>query len=474
MLFAYGAIALGSWLVFSLTTALTKSDLAGFILTLSCVLSEPRPYAYPKILIYPLAVALLWRYIRRPSSGNVALLGFFSAVALMVRIDHGATLMITGAVVVFTRQVFESKALAVRSVAILGAWTLVGMSPFLVYLAVSGGIVHHFLTILEFGGYALTQSAPLQLQVTGLASNASRPNVAIALVHDSYVVLTGIAVATVGVRATREWRSAGCFAESTHRLLAVVAMWLVAAPMLVRDGFPVRFPDVAPILALLAAGIVAGIRDPLRQADGAPTPSNTGARWWSLSGVVRTTAAVGVVAALFIPVAMTHDGLPGIESAAQQAVRDAGGLFDEFAASPPRSAIRSYPQVVRYASECTEPLDRLLVTWYAPEIFFGAKRRFAGNQWLYIDYQNSLEQQREVLGQMQEQRIPLVFARPGEPLFAGLWPLLAEHVESAYVQVGSLDGATVYVDRSREPVRASSFEGLPCFTAPEMANLTTP
>ncbi len=107
--------------------------------------------------------------------------------------------------------------------------------------------------------------------------------------------------------------------------------------------------------------------------------------------------------------------------------------------------------------------DHLLVTWFAPEIYFGANRRFAGNQWVYVNYQNSTEEQRRIVRVIQGQSIPLVFARPGDSMFAGFWPLLADYIESEFVEVGVFDGAVVYANRRKRPVRTSTYGNLPCF-----------
>jgi len=462
MLFTYGALTLGYSLVFHLTRTLTRSDLAGFLLTLSCVLSVPRPYSYTKILIYPLALTLLWRYIRKPSAKHVAILGLLSAVALMVRFDHGATLMVVAVVVVFMRQVFESRTETLRALVRLCAWFAVGALPFLVYVAIVGGIVDHVVTILEFGGRALTQSVPLRLELPRLTSGVSRTGVAVALLHDAYIVLTGMAVALLGVRAIREWRSSGCLGEPTHRLLAIVVLWLTATPMLLRDGFSVRFPDVAPVLAVLAAGIVAGLQEPLGHTPRPPEPVDTG--WTSRRAKVGLVAATVVISLLLIPTSMMHGGLGGIASASRQAFEHGGTVLEGFAVSPPRSVLGVHRDLVQYADDCTEQSDRLLVTWYAPEIYFGSNRRFAGNQWLYVDYQNSRAQQLQVVRQIQNQSVPLVFARPDDSLFDGFWPVMAEYIESAYVEVGSLDGVTVLAERNRAPVGV--FGELPCFATP--------
>ncbi len=460
MLLCYGMIALGYCFTYRLTSSLARSNVVGFLLTLSCVLTAARPYSYPKIAIYPIAIYLMWRYVRHVSSRNLAVLGLASAIALMVRVDHGVVVLSAAAMIVALRHLFDSRSQALRSVGLLMRWFVAGLVPFLVYLAFSGGIVHHFVTIFEFGGRALAQSDWFGLHVLGLAPGATGAQVAAAWIHDSYVVLTVVAIGALAWRMVQEVRVSGSLGVLSLQLLATVAVWAIAAPMLVRDIFIARFPDVGPILAILAAGIVATMSGPLR--DGSVLVAMTGGHrrigFW-----LRGATSVGVVVLLLVPATLIHGGPLGVVSAYQRARRDSGAIYDNFVASPPRDVIAIHREVARYASECTKPSDHLLVTWFAPEIYFGANRRFAGNQWVYVNYQNSTEEQRRVVRQIQGQSIPLVFARPGDSMFAGFWPLLADYIESEFVEVGVFDGAIVYANRRKRPVRTSAYGNLPCF-----------
>ena len=38
---------------------------------------------------------------------------------------------------------------------------------------------------------------------------------------------------------------------------------------------------------------------------------------------------------------------------------------------------RELKELTRYVRECTKPDDRLLVTWFAPEVYFYSERKFA-------------------------------------------------------------------------------------------------
>lgn len=465
MVFCNIAIAAGYWVTLHLTSSAARNYTVGFLLTLSCILTVPRPYAYPKILIYPVAIYVLWRYVRERSNRNLALLGLLAALAFQIRIDHGvAVLAAAGALIAFV-QMFTSVRASVRHVGLLLLWFLGGLAPFLVYLTMTKGIVHHFVSVVEFGQRALAQSDSFRVHVLGLDTSATAFQRGAAMLHDGYALLTVAAVIVLAFPLVLAVRRRQVPSRATLELLCVLVVWMAAGPMLVRDIFVARFPDVAPILAILGAGLIAAGREVLIGAAPAGTLGE--------SSPTRALAARGLAAAvvvlLLVPAGMLHGGPSGVVAVYERAVQDSEAVYEDFVASPPDAVLGSHRQLVKYARDCTTPSDRLLVTWFAPEVYFGANRRFAGNQWVYVDYQNSPAQQRQVMRAIDRQSVPLVFARPGDAMFAGYWPVLADYIFGAYEYVGPFDGALVYARRGRRRFPRSAFGELPCFapTTPE-------
>ena len=69
---AYGAAAV---LVFHLARAAARNTTFGVLAAVLLVATAPRSYSYPKIVLYAAGIALLWRYIDRPSTRGAAALG---------------------------------------------------------------------------------------------------------------------------------------------------------------------------------------------------------------------------------------------------------------------------------------------------------------------------------------------------------------------------------------------------------------
>ena len=472
MVLCFGLLGLGYCVTFLLASSLARSSLTGCLLTLSSVLAAPRPYSYPKILIYPVAIWLIWNYVRRPSARNVAILGCASAIALMVRVEHGVVMLASAALIVLLRNIHESPKQPLRSLWLLLLYFGLGMSPFLVYLMLTVGIVNHFAAILEFGERALARSDLSLLVAYAFTGKETGLQMGRGLMLYAYVFITAAAMIMLLWRLWSDARLKGRLGELTCRLMTVMVVWLTATPMLLRDGFSERFPDVAPIMAILGAGVVGGAFEHMSRE------STVTSRPFSL-GRVRTVGrwmvAPVVVALLLVPSIMLHGNLSGVLAIYPRAVRNLGNTLRRYAADPPREVLTRYREIIRYANECTMANDRLLVTWYAPEIYFAANRRFAGNQWLYADFQNSAAQQYAVLRRMMEQSIPLVFYHPeNEGSLENTWPLLANHLTRQYATAGSLDGIRVYVDRQRASLRTDSQTGLPCFAPSRAGTFTGP
>ena len=142
--------------------------------------------------------------------------------------------------------------------------------------------------------------------------------------------------------------------------------------------------------------------------------------------------------------------------------------------APPGST--GLPAVTRYVLDCTTPSDRLLVTWYAPDVFYYAERGFAGGQaFLYGGWHASVADQRLTLERMQRQSVPIILVRGDRvETFRQGFPLIYDYVQTRYsLAAASTFGATpppllVFVDTRLDPVGVHPDLGLPCYR--EMAD----
>src|SRR4051812_785284 len=83
------AAGTSAWLVFRLVVQLARSTAAAAFAALLVLVAAPRGYSYPKLIIYAVAAAVWWRYVRRPTSGAALMLGAWTAIAFYWRPDHG-------------------------------------------------------------------------------------------------------------------------------------------------------------------------------------------------------------------------------------------------------------------------------------------------------------------------------------------------------------------------------------------------
>lgn len=123
----------------------------------------------------------------------------------------------------------------------------------------------------------------------------------------------------------------------------------------------------------------------------------------------------------------------------------------------------------RYVFECTEPFDRVLVAWFAPEIFFFGERGFAGGQvYLRARWHASELDQRLTIERMQQERVPIVLVREDqEPEYRTGFPLVHSYVQQRYklapASSDQIRGYQVYVDRQIAPSGTYDQLGLPCY-----------
>ena len=462
MIVCTGFIAAGYGITFVLASRLSRSTIIGFALTVCAVLTAPRPYSYPKIVIYPAAIWLIWRYVSDPSTRRMALMSLGAAVALLLRVDHGVVVLSVAAIVVLLREnVVLSRKSGIAVARFIGM-TMGWLLPFFVYLMFSGGILRHFLTVVEFGARALGESDPLQFDLRHLSAAAPPIEVAIASIHDLFLVVTMVAVIGVSASVALDLHRQRRVSERTLRALTVVLMWLVAAPMLARDNFYARLGDVAPVVLLLVAWLSRGLWPNMPRAVAGAALDTTRVRAFV---VVRQVIAATLLAGVIGSIVQAKGGPVGTYGALRQGVQDLGARARTFNVTPGFRSVRDYSAVTEYAYRCTEPSDRLLVTWYAPEIYYGANRRFAGNQWVYVEgFLDSPAEQAEVVRRLQAESVPLIFSKDDEnSSWKAAHPLLAEYFDQQFVEVGTLDGVTIFTDRGRPVARRLAVTQLPCF-----------
>jgi hypothetical protein len=143
------------------------------------------------------------------------------------------------------------------------------------------------------------------------------------------------------------------------------------------------------------------------------------------------------------------------------------------ASPPPQISNRAIVGLVRYLRECTAPTDRVLATWFAPDLYFYAQRGFAarsvalfGGHWSEPRFAN------RSVDALALQSVPVVLTRTGDKQFADDYPRLDEYLQRQYQLAGTSsfgdpdvgeDGYSVWVQRGRPFQRRYADTLLPCF-----------
>ena len=313
--------AVAMYLVWRGTGSLVAAALTGVV----AMLMFPRPYAFPKLFVYPVTVWLLWNYVDEPRRARLRGLGLWAAAALLLRFDHGVAVLLSAIGTVVLVHGTQSFGRAGRSVGELMAAFIVGLAPFLVFLSLTIGVLTHAATILAFGRYGLDQREPIRWQPF-LGGPWLAHERGTAFLYDLIAVLTVTATLWAAARLIRDFMSRRRFSAPTLRLCAVVGLWLTSAPMLVRNDFYARIPDASSLL-LIVAGLVAV---PWRTQGTVPR-----------KGLRAAYGAVGIAVAGFALLAVlrgdgsrfTVDRAAGLFS--MEGLRRARGIIVDLTVSPP-------------------------------------------------------------------------------------------------------------------------------------------
>jgi hypothetical protein len=127
--------------------------------------------------------------------------------------------------------------------------------------------------------------------------------------------------------------------------------------------------------------------------------------------------------------------------------------------------------VARYVHDCTNPDDRLLVTWSAPEMNVFSRRVFAGGEVaLFPVFRPPSEVEPAVLARLSRQSVPIVLINPdGLEEFERVYPAIVEYLEERFHKVGQFSPQEspidVYVDRTRLRTGTDAEFGWPCFAS---------
>jgi hypothetical protein len=282
--------------------------------------------------------------------------------------------------------------------------------------------------------------------------------------------------------------SADRLPHETSKILAVTLLCLAMLPS-VREPLTDRLADIAALPAILGAWLLGhwlGLSS--RRAWHQSRPSTGRQDRAVVRSAAWTTAQRSICTGLAITLlALTGLSVASLPSARLQFQRLLTPLSDsEETADRVRDVLETIQApgmrsetgirsdllaLARYAQACTKPSDRLLVTWFAPEMYFYAKRGFAGRQIFWFPgFYSSPEDQDRILASLRAHPTPVAIHRTDHWLsvraFDRVQAYLAERYQVVHELVrdeGSSSAYQILVDSQREPTGRYDGLPLPCY-----------
>lgn len=138
------AFGLGAALTVAAVRRLTGSLTLGIVAALFEVAIFPRTYSYPKVVAYAFEFWLYGWYVTRPGTGRLLTMAAGVAIAFLFRHDHGLFLLVGGALTAALAHERRSWRTMFRSATTFGAFVLLLLLPYLVYVQMHGGAWRYF------------------------------------------------------------------------------------------------------------------------------------------------------------------------------------------------------------------------------------------------------------------------------------------------------------------------------------------
>jgi hypothetical protein len=487
--FSVTALSAGAALTFWLAARASGSIGCGLAAVLVQILLEPRLYNYPKIVVYTIAIPLIWRFADRPSRTLRFWLAAVTVVAFLFRHDHGLFVGIAFATVLVTLGDLHWRD-RLRHGLIYAALALALLTPYLAFIQLNGGLRMYFR---DASAWAARDRDRAPVVWPGLFDHGPEPT--------APTVSTALPTRTVAV-VRRNFTAWLFYLELALPLCALAALAVS------RDGFRPGWPHAIPKLAsvaVLGVALNAGfLRHPLGARLADPSVPHAILLAWLLAAAVRAMVSRGslregaqrfalpirvfLLAATLLSSAILLAGLSDAfeERLAKAHLADGVGEAIDRARYIRRQLRESWqveswqqqedrPDLMNlsmYLNACTSPSDRIFIQHYAPQVLALARRAFAGGHAdLRPGFFTTVEAQRLTIDRLRHQQVPVVLLETGEGYlgFRESFPLIAAYFDEHYTLAGAhvFDrrfGVQLLVRKDRQPVRTYEPLRWPCFS----------
>jgi len=490
LVFSATVLAACASATFWLASRGSGSIVAGLVGAAFHILLEPRFYNYPKILVYVVAIPLLWRFADKPTAALRFWLALVTVVAFLFRHDHGAFVAVAMAVqlLLMERTRWLEK---LKHALVYGAIVCALLAPYLLFLQLNGGVRSYFEQAMAWADRDRDRAPVvwpgLFENPDGVSDEAKSPHVAtrgLAVVRDNITAWTyyaeialpfaALALLTLSPVAFRpKWP------QARAKIGMVAVLGLVLDAGFLRSPLAARLADPSVPLAILVSWMLVALAR-LFFAKGDLRPSLRGS-----ATPLRLAGALVAVPLLFVFTAgMSKDfyrrldkaGLTdrfgkGFERASNitRQLRDDWSL-ESWQARPNRPELY---ELAFYVNACTAPTDRVLVQAYMPQVLALARRAFAGGHAdLRPGFFATTSAQELTVARLQRQSVPVVLLEAGQEYknFRQGFPLVTAYLDEHYRIAGTKEfdgrfGTTLLVRRDREPTGTYAPFGWPCYGA---------
>lgn len=494
--FCVTALSVAATLTFFAARTASGSIVLAGLATLVHVLLGPRFYNYPKVLVYAVAIPLLWRFIDRQDGVTRGALATTAVAAFLLRHDHGVFISLAFVVTLLIAQDLPWQS-RVHHATRFAALALVLVAPYLLFVEFNGGLQQYFS---DAGAWAARDRARAPVVWPGLFDNPDgvgpgqlSSNIlwrAVTVIRDNFeawvyyieiiVPLFALSVVIVAQHAFRPG-----WPRSVQKIAVVAVLGIVLNAGFLRSPLEARLADPSvPHAILLAWLATVGVAQ-----------WQTGQRFGAFprgSRFLRAATTLGVVIIGMVLVSVLSTDFAGrlartgfIESA------DVNG-HGEWRISNPVDRARDVARqlstdwqsgnrfrgrdgspllgLARYLNTCSRPGDRILVQPYIPQVLALAERAFAGGHAdLRPGFFDNVPAQRLTISRLQRQSVPLVLLEAGHSylLFRESFPLIVSYLDANYHVVGTqtFDRLTLQLFVAKTAVPEGEFVrlGWPCF-----------
>jgi hypothetical protein len=398
-------------------------------------------------------VALCWHYVDGPSPARVWAIAAGVVIAALFRYDTGIYIAAAALVSVVALHAGDPKLLS-RRVGLLASAIACLSLPALLFLQLTAGVPDVLDQVVT---YAIREGAGTRIAAAPaitLGTGAGTSENASALL---YYLLHALPFAGVLILVMKGWLRATSRTEIA-RVASLIVLCVILNLVILRHPISARAGGMMGPAAILSAWMFRSVVHVqprvARLLLGLSAFAVMGLFVWSLSMATAWKERLG--RDLARPSRFTS-------------------LLAAAAASPPDADLmgsRAQTALALYVRECTRPDDRILVTFFAPEIPFFAQRGFAGGlAALHGVHWSEPRFQQQILERLNAHPPALIIQRSRDTDFRETYPLLARYISDRYRSVGTTgslvgpgpENLLILAPKDRQSTATHRAGSLPCF-----------